>query len=64
MARGPIRKARRMLVGRGIACYPMIEISDGMTDAAIRAFWTALADGGDVQTAMRAAIAAALDAIP
>ena len=39
-------------------------ISDETIDAAIRAFWTALADGGDVQTAMRAAIAAALDAIP
>ena len=43
----------------------MIEISDGMTDAAIRAFWLALADGpNDVQAAMRAAISAALDAMP
>lgn len=39
-------------------------ISDEMIDAAIRAFWIALSEGGDVQTAMRAAIAAALDAIP
>jgi hypothetical protein len=43
----------------------MIDPTDEMTEAAIRAFWLALADGpNDVQTAMRAAIAAALDAMP